>query len=247
MEERPVALVTGAAKRLGRHLASHLAHRGFHIVVNYLNSHREADELVAEINGLGGSARAAQADISDKSMVATMLSEIGSKEGRLDLLINNVGNYRPGPLRELTPERWDQCIGANLSGAYYCCYEALTLLEASAGQIINIGYAGLEQNPGTPGAVDYQVSKMGLLSLTRSLALALAPAVRVNMVSPGWIPVERHQDDPEEDKAEYLAGVPLGRWGVPEDIGAACAFLASEEAGFITGQTLLVNGGVTTC
>jgi len=235
MEERPVALVTGAAKRLGRHLASHLAHRGFHIVVNYLNSHREADELVAEINGLGGSARAAQADISDKSMVATMLSEIGSKEGRLDLLINNVGNYRPGPLRELTPERWDQCIGANLSGAYYCCYEALTLLEASAGQIINIGYAGLEQNPGTPGAVDYQVSKMGLLSLTRSLALALAPAVRVNMVSPGQL------EDSIDLPADLAASIPLARAGKHQDVAAAVDFLIN--ASYVTGHNLDVAGG----
>jgi NAD(P)-dependent dehydrogenase (short-subunit alcohol dehydrogenase family) len=235
MSERPVALVTGAAKRLGRHLASRLADKGFHVLVNYRNSQREADTLVSEIQGLGGSARATRADISDKTMVADMFGELTSNEGRLDLLINNVGNYSPGPVRELSPDRWDECIGANLSGAYYCCYEAFALLEASGGQIINIGYAGLEQNLGTPGAVGYQVSKMGLLSLTRSLALALAPAVRVNMVSPGQL------EDSIDLPINLAASIPLARAGRHQDVASAVDFLLG--ASYVTGHNLDVAGG----
>ncbi len=235
MADRPVALVTGAAKRLGRHLTRHLADKGFHVLVNYRNSHQEADELVADILKLGGSARATRADVSQKSMVANMFAELSSNEGRLDLLINNVGNYSPGPLRELSPDRWDECIGANLSGAYYCCYEARALLEVSKGQIINIGYAGLEQNLGTPGAIGYQVSKMGLLSLTRSLALALAPAVRVNMVSPGQL------EDSIDLPADLAGAIPLARAGRHQDVASAMDFLLS--ASYVTGHNLDVAGG----
>ena len=235
MSDSPVALITGAAKRLGRHLASHLAGTGFHILVNYRSSQQEADELIAEIEALGGSARAAQADISDKHQVSEMFAELASTEGRLDLLVNNVGNYSPGPLHELSPDRWDECIGANLSGAYYCCWEALSLLEASEGQIINIGYAGLEQNLGTPGAIGYQVSKMGLLSLTRSLALALAPTVRVNMVSPGQL------EDSIDLPADLSATIPLARAGKHQDIAGALDFLLG--ASYVTGHNLDVAGG----
>jgi len=235
MSERQVALITGAAKRLGRHLARHLAGQGFHVLINYRRSQQEADSLVNEIQQAGGSARAVQADISAKDQVAEMFADLSAREGKLDLLINNVGNYSPGPVRDLGPDLWDECLAANLSGAYYCCYEAFSLLEAGGGQIVNIGYAGLELNPATPGAVAYQVSKMGLLSLTRSLALALAPSVRVNMLSPGQL------EDSIDLPSDLGSSIPLARAGTHEDIASALDFLLA--ASYVTGQNLDIAGG----
>jgi 3-oxoacyl-[acyl-carrier protein] reductase len=235
MSERRVALITGAAKRLGRHLAGHLAGKGFHVLINYQSSQQEADALVSEVQQAGGSARAVRADISAKGQVADMFADLTQREGSLDLLINNVGNYTPGPIQDLSPDMWDECISANLSGAYYCCYEARTLLEATGGQIVNIGYAGLDLNPATPGAVAYQVSKVGLLSMTRSLAVALAPSVRVNMLSPGQL------DDSIDLPSDLASAIPLGRAGSHEDIASALDFLL--DASYVTGQNLDVAGG----
>lgn len=235
MSERRVALITGAAKRLGRHLAGHLAGNGFHVLINYRSSQQEADALVCEIERAGGSARAVRADISAKDQVGQMFAELTELEGSLDLLINNVGNYSPGAVHDLSPDLWDECISTNLSGAYYCCYEALALLEAGGGQIVNIGYAGLELNPATPGAVAYQVSKMGLLSLTRSLALALAPSVRVNMISPGQL------EDSIDLPSDLANAIPLARAGRHQDIASALDFLLG--ASYVTGQNLDVAGG----
>jgi len=231
----PVALITGGAKRLGRHLTGQLAGAGFRVVINYLSSELEAVRLAEGIRRENGIARCFQADISDKDQVASMFRSVREKERRLDLLINNVGNYAPGPVDRLTPEGWDECIGSNLSGAYYCCYEAAPMLEKSNGQIMNIGYAGVELNPATPGAVAYQVSKMGLLSLTRSLAVALAPKVRVNMVSPGQL------EDSIDLPADLQPTIPMGRPGTHQDIAAAVAFLLG--ARYVTGANLDVAGG----
>ena len=231
----PVALVTGGAKRLGRHLAEQLSGSGFRVVVNYCTSESAASELVEAIHTRNGTARSIQADISNKHEVAAMFRSVREQEGRLDLLVNNVGNYAPGPIRELTPEAWDECIGSNLNGAYYCCYEALAMLEQSGGQIINIGYAGLELNAAHPQAAAYQVSKVGLLSLTRSLAAALAPRLRVNMVSPGQL--EDSIDLPEDVEAS----IPLGRAGTHQDVASAVAYLLG--APYITGVNLDVAGG----
>jgi len=234
-DRSPVALVTGGAKRLGRHLAEQLAEGGFHVVINYRSSEDAATELADAICARAGTARSIQADISDKHEVAAMFRSVLEQEGHLDLLVNNVGNYQPGPVRELSPEAWDECIGSNLSGAYYCCYEALAMLEESGGQIINIGYAGLELNAAHPEAAAYQVSKVGLLSLTRSLAAALAPRVRVNMVSPGQL--EDSIDLPEDVEAS----IPLGRAGTHQDVASAVTYLLG--ARYVTGVNLDVAGG----
>ena len=133
------------------------------------------------------------------------------------------------------------------SSPYLLARECLPhMKEARWGRIINIGSEVFDRGVGNFSA--YVAAKGGQRGWTRSMATELAPwNITVNMISPGWIPVERHENDPEELKAEYLAGIPLGRWGVPDDISAACSFLAGEDSGFITGQTLVVNGGVTTC
>jgi len=234
-DEAKVALVTGGARRLGSHLARVLSGLGYRLVINYLNSADEAATLVEELQGAGGSARAFRADVSSSDQVAEMVGSIRKLEGRLDLLVNNVGIYEPGPVEEMTVESWDRCIQTNLSGAFYCCHCCRDLLNSSGGQVINIGYAGVEALAGHPLAMAYQVSKTGLLVLTRSLAEALAPQVRVNMISPGQL--ENSVDLPED----IPGTIPLGRAGTEEDIAAALRYLL--RASYVTGVNLDVAGG----
>jgi len=234
-ERRPVALVTGGARRLGAQLCLRLAQAGWDLVVNYLSSEEAAGKLVNQLRGLGAQARAIQTDISSSSDVATMFASVLATEGRLDLLVNNVGNYEPKPLTELTASDWDSCIATNLSGAFYCCREATALLQASGGQIVNLGYAGVDALVGNPDATAYQVSKTGLLVLTKSLAAALAPKVRANMLSPGQL--ENSIDLPEDLEAT----LPIGRAGRLEEVADALLWLV--EANYVTGVNIDVAGG----
>ena len=164
-----------------------------------------------------------------------MFDSLRASEGRLDLLINNVGNYEPKPLAELSIEDWDSCIAANLSGAFYCCREATPLLKSSGGQIINLGYAGVDALVGNPDATAYQVSKSGLLVLTKSLATALAPEVRANMLSPGQL--ENSIDLPQDLEAT----LPTGRAGRLDEVADALLWLVA--ADYVTGVNIDVAGG----
>jgi NAD(P)-dependent dehydrogenase (short-subunit alcohol dehydrogenase family) len=231
-----LALVTGGAKRLGRHLCLTLSRLGFGVIVNYKSSEREANELVREIVSGRRYARAVRADVADRVDVAAMFATIQQTEGRLDVLVNNVGIYEPEAVKHVTPEDWEECIAANLNGAFFCCYHARPMLEESgAGLIVNIGYAGVDLLPGNPWATPYQVSKTGLLVLTRSLAQGLAPKVRVNMISPGQL--ENSVDLP----ADVASVVPMGRAGTLEDVAGAMKYLL--EAGYVSGANLDVAGG----
>lgn len=234
--ERPVALITGGARRLGRHLSLSLAASGHAVIVNYLTSADEAAELVATIVGDGGYARAVFADVSERRAVEAMFASVGDTEGRLDVLVNNVGIYERVAVREMEPEVWERTLGTNLTGSFYCCHFARPLLERSGGHIINIGYAGIDRVDGSPTAAAYVASKTGLLVLTKSLAMALGPfGVRVNMVSPGQL--ENSVDLPEDvDRV-----VPLQRPGQLADVAQAIAFLL--DADYVTGVNLDVAGG----
>lgn len=234
-EARPVALVTGGARRLGRQLCLRLAEEGWDLVVNYRDSRSDAEALVEQLGGLGAGARAIQADISQADQVEAMFQSVSRTEGRLDLLVNNVGNYEPRPVRLLEPAEWDACLAANLSGAFYCCHHALELLEASGGQIVSLGYAGVDALVGNPEAPAYQVSKTGLLVLTKSLAEALAPRVRVNMLSPGHL--ENSVDLPEDIEGT----IPGGRAGGLDEVAEALLWLL--EAHYVTGVNIDVAGG----
>lgn len=235
--DTPVAVVTGGARRLGRHLAERFATRGFHVVIVYRASADEAAALVQAIGETGGSARAVQADIASRDAVAALFDDIRQREGRVDLLLNNVGNYNPQDVTALDPVVWDETIAANLSGAYYCCHHALTLMP-EGGQIISIGMAGLEGIRANRRGADYYVSKTGLLVLTRALAAGYADRhIRVNMVSPGQLDNSIDLPPPEEIGKE----VPLGRAGTMRDISQAVEFLI--EAPYVTGANIDVSGG----
>ncbi len=232
---QPVAMVTGGARRLGRHLCESLAGRGFRLVIGYRSSKTDAQTLQTAIRESGGEARPARVDVGSKASVAELFESIDAHEGRLDLVINNVGNYNPQPVEDLVPEHWDATLQANLSGAFYCCYHALRRLS-DGGQIINIGNAGVEHMPVDVLGLDYHVSKTGLLVVTRSLARVYASrGIRVNMVSPGML--VNSIDFPDDIEAT----VPIGRGGALEDIAQAVGYLL--DADYVTGVNIDVAGG----
>ncbi len=233
----PLAVVTGGARRLGRHLCTVLAKRGYDVVILYRESEADARGLAAELLSTGRRARALAVDVAVNAEVAAVFANIGANEGRVDLLVNNVGNYNPQHVSKLDPAVWDATLATNLSGAYYGCYHALTLMP-SGSSIVNIGTAGLEGTRANVQGVDYYVSKTGLLSLTRSLAAAYADRnIRVNMVSPGQL--ENSIDLPAP--AEIGRWVPLGRAGSLHDVSQALLYLL--DATYVTGANLDVAGG----
>ena len=233
----PIAVVTGGARRLGRHLSLALAARGYDLVILYRESEADAHALVQEMRAIGRRARARAVDVGVERQVAEVFAEIGRDEGRVNLLVNNVGNYNPQHVTLLDPTVWDATIATNLSGAFYCCYHALPLMPEGS-NIINIGMAGLEGSRANVRGTDYYVSKTGLLVLTRSLAAAYAvQGVRVNMVSPGQL--DNSIDLPPPD--EIGQQVPLGRAGALHDIEQAVDYLL--DAAYVTGVNLDVAGG----
>jgi 3-oxoacyl-[acyl-carrier protein] reductase len=233
----PVAVVTGGARRLGRHLCTLLAGRGYAVVILYRNSEDDARSLVDEILARGERAQAMAVDVALEPQVGEVFAEIARNHGRVDLLVNNVGNYNPQPVTALTPAVWDATLSANLSGAYYCCYHALPLMGSGA-NIVNIGMAGLEGIRANPRGTDYYVSKTGLLVLTRALAAAYAGQnIRVNMVSPGQLDNSVDLPPPHE----IGRWVPLGRPGTAEDVAQAVEYLL--DAPYVTGVNIDVAGG----
>jgi len=234
---RRVAVVTGGARRLGRHLCLSLSARGYDIVCLYRSSATDAESLVSAIDAGGGHARALPVDVSRQDEVAAAFAGIRDREGRVDLLVNNVGNYNPQDVTALDPAVWDDTIGANLSGAYYCCYHALRAMP-DGGQIVSIGMAGLEGIRANRRGADYYVSKTGLLVLTRALAAGYASRkIRVNMISPGQL--ENSIDLPSPEQMGRT--VPLARAGTLEDIAQALDYLL--DATYVTGVNIDVAGG----
>jgi NAD(P)-dependent dehydrogenase (short-subunit alcohol dehydrogenase family) len=232
-----VALVTGAAKRIGRSIALELAQRGADVIVNYHNSRDEAEQVVAEIVEMGRRSIAVQADVSVRAEVQRMISQVEKDFGRLDILVNNAGMFRHVPFNEITDEQWNEILATNLTSQFMCAQTAAPLLKKSGrGRIINL--ASLGGLLAWPGYTHYCVSKAGVISLTRCMARALAPEITVNAIAPGTITFE---GDAAELEADFIRRAPLGRTGKGSDIAEAAAFLA--ESDFITGQVLVVDGG----
>lgn len=235
--EGQVALVTGAAKRIGRSIALRLAAEGAVVVVNYATSTAEADALVREIDASGSRAAAIQADVSKRAQVERMFAAIEKAFGRLDILVNNAGVFFAAKFEELTDEQWDRILDANLKSQFLCAQAAAPIMKRQGrGRIINISSLG-----GLlpwPSYTHYCVSKAGSIMLTRCLARALAPEILVNSVAPGTI--QFTGEPPDED---FIRRVPLHRTGTGDDIAGAVAYLASAE--FVTGQVLAVDGGRT--
>jgi NAD(P)-dependent dehydrogenase (short-subunit alcohol dehydrogenase family) len=234
-----VALVTGAAKRIGRSVALRLASEGADVIVNYHNSKTGADEVVTQISATGRRAMAVRADVAKRTDVLALFATVEKEFGRLDILVNNAGMFFRAKFEELTEAQWDTILDANLKSQFLCSQTAAPMLRRGGqGRIIN--FASLGGLLAWPAYTHYCVSKAGVIMLTRCLARALAPEITVNAVAPGTI---SFPGDAPEIAEDFVRRAPLRRTGGPEDIDDAVIFLI--QAPFITGQIIVVDGGRT--
>jgi len=242
-----VALVTGASSGIGRATAVALAGRGASVAVNFRRNESGAEAARAEIASAGGRATVIQADVTRSTDVNALVARVVEELGPVDILVNNAGSLVERlKILELTEERWDEVIDLNLKSAFLCSQAvAASMMERKAGSIVNVSsIAG--RNGGALGSIHYSTAKGGLITLTKGFAKELAPyGVRVNAVSPGVIDTPYHErfSTPEAMKA-YVAGIPLGRVGTPEEVASVITFLASDAASYLCGETIEINGGM---
>jgi len=239
-------LVTGASKGVGRGIALELAKAGARIAVNYNSDEQGARETVEAIEQSGGEAFAVAGNVSRAADVERMVGETLNRFGRLDALVNNAGVQTWKPLLELTEAEWDHVLGVNLKGSFLCTQSAaLSMKDTGGGSIINIG-SGSNKWP-FPNLVDYSASKGGLENFTKVAAVELGKyKIRVNCVAPGAVEIERTKLESGDYASTWSKLTPLGRIGVPSDVGTVVAFLISDKSNFVTGQTLWVDGGLFT-
>ena len=239
-----VALVTGASQGIGRDTALALSEAGAKVAVAARNEEKLAT-LVSEIVGLeGGQAFAVKMDVSDAEQVKAGFKQVLDKYGRLDILVNNAAITRDGLALRMKQDDWEAVIRTNLTGAHLCIQQALaTMMRARAGRIINI--ASVVAQMGNAGQANYVAAKAGLIGLTKAIAMEIASRnITVNAVAPGFIKTPMTNVLPDKVKEELNTRIPLGRMGSARDVAAAIVFLASDEAGYITGHVLDVNGGM---
>jgi len=236
-----VALITGSSRGIGAAMADKLALNGYQVVVNYKNSLESAESLVRSIQKAGGRALAIRADVSHSGEVAGMIDEIESRLGRLDLLVNNAGIVRDSLVQNMTEKDWDEVIGTNLKGVFNCCKASIkTMKRRRWGRIISI--SSVTGQRGRKGQANYAAAKAGVIAFSKSLALELAPwNITVNVVVPGFTETGMTASMPEKARAKILGEIPLGRSCRPEEIAGMVCYLASEEAGYISGQIFNVD------
>jgi NAD(P)-dependent dehydrogenase (short-subunit alcohol dehydrogenase family) len=240
-----VALVTGASKGVGKGVALELARAGCDVAVNYNRDKDGATRTVGEIVALGRRAVTAAGDVSQSDQVDALFNQVLEVFGRLDILVNNAGIQTWKPLLELAEADWNSVLATNLKGCFLCTQRAARHMQGSGGVIVNIG-SGCNKWP-FPNLVDYTASKGGIEMLTKVAAVELGPChIRVNCVAPGAIEIERTKTELGDYAGTWSKLTPLRRIGTPRDVGKAVVFLAGDDADFITGQTLWVDGGLFT-
>jgi 3-oxoacyl-[acyl-carrier protein] reductase len=241
-----VALVTGSSTGLGKAVAFGLARSGARVALNYFNNEERAAETFGEFQAEGFEGVMLRGDVSDESAVNALCGEVVEKLGEIDILVVNATPDQPQmPIEEFTWEHFQTMIDFFIKSPYLLTRAVLPHMKENRwGRIINITSEVFQRSIGNFSA--YVSAKGGQIGFTRSMATELAPFnITVNLVAPGWIPVERHENDPQDQKDGYREMIPMDRWGVPDDVAGAVAYYASEEAGFVTGQTICVNGGMS--
>jgi 3-oxoacyl-[acyl-carrier protein] reductase len=238
-----VAFVTGASRGIGRATALTLCRAGFDIVVASPEIERN-EEVAAEIRACSGEAMTVNLDVTSLDSVKDAFAKTLKDKSRIDVLVNNAGIARDGLAVRMKQADWDLVLRINLDGAFLCIQQVLpSMMRNRWGRIINI--SSVVGQAGSAGQANYAASKAGLIGLTKALAQEMASrSITVNAVAPGYIATDMTKELPEEVKQKILSSVPLGRMGRPEDIAAAVKFLASEDAAYITGHVLAVNGGM---
>jgi 3-oxoacyl-[acyl-carrier protein] reductase len=238
-----VAVVTGASQGIGRETALVLAEAGAKVVVA-ARSDEKLQALAADINAAGGYAFAVKMDVADAEQVRAGFKQVLEKFGRLDILVNNAAITRDGLAMRMKAEDWEAVLRTNLTGAHLCIQQALpTMMKARGGRIINI--SSVVAQSGNAGQANYVAAKAGIIGLTKAIAIEIASRnITVNAVAPGFVATPMTDVLPDKVKEELKTRIPLGRMGSARDVAAAIVFLASDEAAYITGHVLNVNGGM---
>lgn len=238
------ALVTGASRGIGKKIALQLGEEGYNVVVNYAGNKEKAEEVVSEIKTFGVDAFAIQANVSEQDEVKAMIKETLNQFGTIDVLVNNAGITRDNLLMRMKQNEWDDVINTNLTGVFNCV-QAVTrpMLKQKSGRIINL--SSVVGSVGNPGQINYVATKSGVEGMTKTFARELASrGITCNAVAPGFIVSDMTDQLSDELKEQMKSQIPLDRFGEDSDIAHTVAFLASEKANYITGQTIHVNGGM---
>ena len=244
MLDGKIAVVTGASRGIGRAIALELASRGAFVVVNYNGSKDRAEEVKKEIEAAGGKAEVYQCNVSDFEKCQAFIQDVIKTYGRLDILVNNAGITRDGLLMKMSEADFDSVIETNLKGTFNTIrFASRQMLKQRSGRIINM--SSVVGIAGNAGQANYASSKAGVIGLTKAVARELASrGITVNAIAPGFIETEMTAVLSDAVKEASVAQIPLGKFGKPEDIAKTAAFLASDDAGYITGQVIQVDGGM---
>jgi len=239
-----VVLVTGGSRGIGEAISLAFGKNGYAVAVNYNSNRGKAESVVSSIKGFGSDAIAIKADVSKIDEVSVMVDMVVEKYGRLDVLVNNAGMAKGGLLMLMGDKDWDDVIDTNLKGVFNCCKAvSRQMIAQKNGAIINV--SSLSGITGLSGQSDYSAAKGGVIAFTKAIAKELAQfGILVNAVAPGIIDTDMTMDIPDAVKKRFLEAIPLKRFGSPEEIAGVVKFLASPEASYITGETIVVSGGL---